>query len=522
MGLAAAVKMRKLFQKQLLNVHEPNRAWCNTERLGTSFCRVYHSTVKINQILLAIALLAVPAAVGQSLPDLGDVSQSEMSPLQERRLGQNIMLEIRSDPGYSEDPEVTDYLNSIGYRLVGAGPDARQEFNFFLMVDPQVNAFALPGGYIGINSGLMLTAQSESELAGVMSHEIGHVVQRHFARMLSAQKDTQIAAIAGLAIAILAARSNSQVSQAAMIGSQAGSIQSSLNFSRANEQEADRVGFQILEKAGFDPVGMSVFFERMLQATRFYQTTAPSYLRTHPLTTSRISDMQNRAQNVPYRQVPDSIEFQLMRAKLKSTQDSPGDSVKFFEESLRERKFLSEAGSRFGLVESLIRTRDYARAARELQALRKLVPSSPIIETQAARLMLAAGDIAGAMRLYRDALRNFPGYRALVYNYAETLLRANQPEEALKLVESRLQYIVSDSRLYQLQAKCYAALNKGMLQHRALAESYYRLGNIRAAIEQLLLAQKAGDGDFFVQSSVDARLRELRIIDSEARKDGRK
>ena len=478
--------------------------------------------MKAIQTLLACALFAVSAAVGQSLPDLGDVSQGDMTPFQERRLGESIMLEVRADSSYSDDTEVTDYLNAIGYKLVGASTDSRQEFNFFLMVDPQVNAFALPGGFVGINSGLMLTAQSESELAGVMSHEIGHVVQRHFARMLSAQKDTQLVALAGLAIAILAARSNSQVSQAAMIGTQAGSVQSSLNFTRANEQEADRVGFQILEKGGFDTSAMAIFFERMLNATRFYQTAAPAYLRTHPLTTSRISDMQNRAQNLPYRQVPDSLEFQLMRAKLKAGQDGPAESVKFFEESLKERKYLSEAASRFGLIEALARSRDYVRAAKELQILRKSLPLHPAIETLAARLSVATGDIGGALRVYREALRNFPGYRALVYNYADALLRVNQPEEALKLIESRLPYSVSDYRLYQLQAKAYAALNKGMQQHRALAEANFRLGNVRTAIEQLLLAQKAGDGDFYLQSSVDARLRELRALDKDNKKDGRK
>ena len=158
--------------------------------------------MKAIKILLTCVLFAVPAAIGQNLPDLGDVSQSEMTALQERRLGESIMLEVRSDPSYSEDTEITDYLNSIGNKLVGASSDSRQEFNFFLMMDSQVNAFALPGGFVGINSGLMLTAQSESELAGVMSHEIGHVVQRHFARMLSAQKDTQLMALAGLALAV--------------------------------------------------------------------------------------------------------------------------------------------------------------------------------------------------------------------------------------------------------------------------------------------------------------------------------
>ena len=478
--------------------------------------------MKAIKILLTCVLFAVPAAIGQNLPDLGDVSQSEMTALQERRLGESIMLEVRSDPSYSEDTEITDYLNSIGNKLVGASSDSRQEFNFFLMMDSQVNAFALPGGFVGINSGLMLTAQSESELAGVMSHEIGHVVQRHFARMLSAQKDTQLMALAGLAIAILASRSSSQVSQAEMIGSQAGSIQSSLNFTRANEQEADRVGFQILEKAGFDPAAMALFFERMLNATRFYQTTAPAYLRSHPLTTTRISDMQNRMQNLQYKQVPDSLEFQLMRAKLRAAQDTPAESVKFFEESLKERKYLSEVASRFGLVEALARTRDYGRASRELQTLRAALPPHPAIESLSARLLAATGDIAGSLRAYREALRNFPGYRALIYNYAESLLRINQPQEALKLIDSRLSNAVADYKLYQLQARAYAALNKGMQQHRALAEANYRMGNIRAAIEQLLLAQRAGDGDFYLQSSVDARLRELRALDKDSRKDGRK
>ena len=478
--------------------------------------------MKAIKILLTCVLFAVPAAIGQNLPDLGDVSQSEMTALQERRLGESIMLEVRSDPSYSEDTEITDYLNSIGNKLVSASSDSRQEFNFFLMMDSQVNAFALPGGFVGINAGLMLTAQSESELAGVMSHEIGHVVQRHFARMLSAQKDTQLMALAGLAIAILASRSSSQVSQAAMIGSQAGSIQSSLNFTRANEQEADRVGFQILEKAGFDPAAMALFFERMLNATRFYQTTAPAYLRSHPLTTTRISDMQNRMQNLQYKQVPDSLEFQLMRAKLRAAQDTPAESVKFFEESLKERKYLSEVASRFGLVEALTRARDYGRASRELQTLRAALPPHPAIESLSARLLTATGDIAGSLRAYREALRNFPGYRALIYNYAESLLRINQPQEALKLIDSRLSNAVADYKLYQLQARAYAALNKGMQQHRALAEANYRMGNIRAAIEQLLLAQRAGDGDFYLQSSVDARLRELRALDKDSRKDSRK
>ena len=463
-----------------------------------------------------------PAALGQGLPDLGDVSQSELSPQTERRLGESIMREIRADRSYSDDAEITDYLNTLGYKLVAASADSRQEFNFFLIMDPQVNAFALPGGFVGINSGLILTAQSESELAGVVSHEVAHVTQRHMARMLSQQKQSQLTSLAALAVAVLAARANPQIAQAAIAASQASFIQSSLNYTRDHERESDRVGFQVLEKAGFDAQAMALFFERMQRATRFYETNAPAYLRTHPLTYERIADMQSRAQNLPYRQVPDSLEFQLMRAKIKATQDTPEEALAFFESSLGERKYLSEAASRYGLVASLIRVKAYARAGRELQTLRKSLSDSPAVDTLTARYYVASGDVATALQIYRDALRAHPGYRALVYDYASVLLGNRQPEEALKLVESRLQYSVSDYRMYELQAKCYAALGKRLPQHRALAESYYRVGNVKSAIEQLLLAQKSGDGDFYQQSSVDARLRELRSLEEETRRESRK
>ena len=323
-----------------------------------------------------LLLSALPLALGQGLPDLGDVSQSEMSPQIERRLGESIMREIRADRTYSDDAEITDYLNALGYKLVAASADSRQEFNFFLIMDPQVNAFALPGGFVGINSGLILTAQSESELAGVVSHEVAHVTQRHMARMLSAQKQSQLTSLAALAVAVLAARANPEIAQAAIIASQAGTIQSALNYTRDHEREADRVGFQVLEKAGFDAQAMALFFERMQRATRFYESSAPAYLRTHPLTFERIADMQNRAQNLPYRQVPDSIEFQLMRAKIKAAQDKPQEALTFFEDSLGERKYLSEAASRYGLVAALLRVRAYARAGKELQTLRKALRSS--------------------------------------------------------------------------------------------------------------------------------------------------
>lgn len=474
------------------------------------------------RLFLALLLLAVPRVFADGLPDLGEVAQAGFSPLQERRLGESIMREIRADRSYFDDAEATDYVNSLGNRLASRSPDTRQDFDFFLIQDPQINAFALPGGFVGVNTGLILTAQSESEVAGVLAHEIAHVTQRHIARMIAQQKQSQVTSLAALAAAILLSRVSSQAAEAAIAFGQASVVQGQLNFTRDNEREADRVGLQVLEQAGFDPRAMAGFFERLQRATRVHETGAPSYLRTHPLTFERIADLQNRTQSLPYRQVLDSLEFQLIRAKLKAQLDPPREAVAFFEASLADRKFLSESASHYGLAASLIRVKDYARARKELEALRKLVPASPIVETLACALAYSAGEPGAALACYREALKTYPAYRALGYDYANALLQARQPEAALQFVEGRLQVIADDYRLYLLQARSYAALNQRLAQHRAQAEAYTRMGNVTAAVEQLQIGLKSGDGDFYQLSSAEARLRELRQLDEELRKEAKK
>ncbi|MEK6593910.1 MAG: M48 family metalloprotease [Pseudomonadota bacterium] len=464
----------------------------------------------------------MPAVLAEGLPDLGDASQSDFTPAQERRLGENIMREVRADRSYYDDAEATDYISNLGNRLVSRGADTRQDFDFFLIRDPQINAFALPGGFIGVHTGLILAAQSESEVAGVMAHEIAHVTQRHISRMIAQQKQSQILSIAALAVAILASRASSDAAMAATAFGQAGLVQSQLNFTRDNEREADRVGFQILDRAGYDPHAMAVFFERLQRATRLYESGAPSYLRTHPLNYERIADIQSRAQSLPYRQVPDSLEFQLIRAKLKASFDPPREALVYFEESLGERKFLSEEASRYGLVVSLLRTNNLARAKKELQALRKLGRASPVIETLACQVLVSARENDAAQACYRQALKTYPAYRALIYDYAEALLQQRQAETALKLVEERLQHVKEDHRLYLLQARSNAMLNRRLAQHRAQGEAYARLGNIPAAVEQLEIALKSGDGDFYQLSATEARLRQLRAQREEIRKEQRR
>lgn len=467
----------------------------------------------VQRLILLCLLLCAPWAAAQPLPELGDTSAAAISPGDERRLGENIMLEIRRDPAYLDDPEVADYVNKLGNRLAAHSDSARQKFEFFVVRDPQINAFALPGGFIGVHTGLILAAQSESEIAGVLAHEVAHVTQRHIARMINQQSQSQILSIAALAVAILAARSDSQIGEAAAAFGQAGVIQSQLNFTRENEREADRVGLQMLDGAGFDPRGMAGFFERLQRATRLYEGGAPSYLRTHPLTFERIGDIQNRIEQKPYRQVADSLDFHLIRAKLRAESGETGDAVAFFENSLKERKFLSEAASRYGLVASLIRAGDFGRARREIPALVKT--DSPIIATLVCRLADAAGETERALDCYQRARRAYPAYRALFDGHVAQLVRSRRAAEALQLIDTRLRSEPEDPRLYRQQAQAYAALGNRLQQHRAQGEAYVRTGELGAAMEQMQIALKTGEGDFYQLSAIEARLRELRRLQAE-------
>jgi predicted Zn-dependent protease len=471
------------------------------------------------RFLLLLMLALAPRVLAQGLPDLGDASQASFSALEERRLGDEIMKEVRADRSYYDDPEATDYLQALGTRLTTRGADTRQDFRFFLMQDRQINAFALPGGYVGINSGLILAAQSESEVASVVAHEVAHVTQRHIARIIDQQKHSTVMSLAALAVAVLAARSSSDISGAAVAFGQAGAIQNLLNFTRDHEREADRVGLQILEGAGYDPRAMAVFFERIQRATRAYEGGAPSYLRTHPMTYERIADIQNRLERLPYKQVPDSVDFQLVRAKLRTELDAPADARRFFEESLAEKRYLSEAASRYGLVASLVRSKDYARARKEFETLRRTAPQHAMIDTLGCRISGAAKETEAAIGCYRDALARHPRHRAISYEYAEALLDAGRPEPAHKVLEARLQSTTDDPKLYLLQARAYALQGKRLAQHRATGEAYARMGNIGGAVEQMRIAVRSGDGDFYQLSAAEARLRELRKIDEAQRKE---
>jgi len=466
---------------------------------------------------IACALALAPAAplpLAQGLPDLGDASQAAMSPAQERKIGETIIQQLRSNGGYMNDPEVNDYLNALGQRLINVSGDAKQEFEFFAVPDPAINAFALPGGFIGVHTGLILLTQSESELAAVLAHEISHVTQHHIARMITAQKDSALMTLAGLALAILAARaggnSGGDIAQGAVAASQALMIQNQLNFTRENEYEADRIGFQRLDAAGFDVYGMATFMERMQRAVRFTEGNAPNYLRTHPVTYERIAEAQSRAQNHKYRQVTDTLDFHMVRALLRSYQGEGREAVAYFDDSLTQRKYNNEIAAHYGLVASLLRARQYPRAKTELAKLESLAPAHPMIDAIAAHVMLDSGDVKGALARFEAALARYPAKMQLVYDYPEALIQAGRPADAAAFAEQQLLRFPSDGPLHLVAAKAYGELNKQLLQHRHQGEYYAWQGNLKGAIDQLEIAAKAKDGDFYQLSVVDTRLRALR------------
>ncbi|TBR12912.1 MAG: M48 family peptidase, partial [Rugosibacter sp.] len=411
----------------------------------------YHSGMRpcLPLLCLALACAMPPPLLADDLPDLGDVAQADMSPAMERRIGEQVLNELRHDPSWLGDAEVNAYLNRLGNRLAGHVEGGRLTIELFALRDATLNAFAVPGGVIGVHTGLILAAESESELASVIAHEISHLTQHHQARMMSKAGQGQIASIAALVVAVLAARSNPDLAMGAATAGQAASIQNQLNYSRDFEREADRIGLELLERSGFDIRGMESFFERLQKYGRLYDNNAPGYLRTHPLTTERLADIGNRIQGRPYKQVPDSLEFQLIRAKLRAQEGTAQDAVTYFASQLKNHTFSGdEAAVHYGLSQSYARAGNLAAAERSLEAIRRFKVESPLFLTLAADLRLKQNDAPAAANILRAAYSRYPQERAVVYALIETLLTVRQPQEALKVATDDLLGHATDATVH--------------------------------------------------------------------------
>ena len=480
---------------------------------------------------LVISVAALPAAP-QALPDLGDISSATLNEQQERTIGNRIMREVRIDPAYVDDPEIADYISSIGARLLSVADPPRREIDYFVVQDDSINAFALVGGHIGVHTGLILLTQNESELAGVLGHETAHILQKHQARVLHGQSKSQWSSLAALALALIASRSSgsqaSQVTEAAIASAGALSMQNMIDYTREHEREADRVGLTLMDRAGFDSRGMATFFERLLRANRLNELKgAPSYLRTHPLTTERIADIQDRLEKIPIRMVPDTFEYRIARSKLRAANGSPAEAVQYFRTMLEDKTILRPREDVYGLALALRRARDFDGAWKTLEPLRagkvispgapaafSMVPAvstHPAFELLAAQLKTDMGANDEAFAIYRKALKDNPNYRAMVYSYLDLMLQTGRTREMLADLEERLRTVQDDPKLYELQARGFERSGQRIGQHRAQAEAYFRRGNLAAAVDQLEIAVKQTRGSNFYELSIaESRLRDLR------------
>ena len=464
----------------------------------------------------APALLTPSVLQAQALPNLGGTDGEELSPLMERRLGEQVMNNIRRDRDYVGDPIILDYLNQAGGVLLSSSSEARgdagYDFMFFAVRDPSLNAFALPGGFIGVHTGLILASQSESELASVLAHEIGHVSQRHIARMIGNQRQDALLPLAGLLLAVLAARTSPDLSMAAMMGGTGLAAQRQLSFGRDAEREADRIGLNLLRSSGFEVNGMVAFFGRLEAAGRSRSSSAPSYLRTHPLTTERIADIEARIRDMPYRQRLDSLEFSLVKARARVLQDDSvqgwRDATVIFTEQLQQGVRAQVMGARYGLAMIALRQKDAARAGTLLEALHADVARETSALSSPALLSM---DIEQALALATEGRNRFPLSRALTMQYAESLLAAGKREAAAAFLRDQSQLYRQDAGVQRALARVYAEQGKQALQHLALAEFYFLSGALPSALEQLRIARTSPDASFYDQAIIDARERELQV-----------
>lgn len=461
-------------------------------------------------LLLVACLTATPSLAQAALPDIGHPAGQVISPAAERRIGQALLQELRRKRLVLEDPPALAYLRGLGAELVAAAGEPASAFTFFLVRDRSINAFAAPGGYIGVHIGLILAAERESELAGVLAHEMAHVTQRHLARTFDEARRMNLpTAVALLAAALLGARSP-QAGEAALAAGMAGLVQHQVNFTRANEREADRVGIEILLQAGISPEGLVRFFGRLQRERSLYGAEPPEFLSTHPVTPSRIADARARIPpGTKGRQ--DRLAYQLVRARVEVLTAEDAAAVESrFRKAVATGTHAVRAAARYGLALALLRRGQATEAERILTALQHDDPDRILYRIGLARARLEAGRKAAALTLLEQSLHLYPGNPLLVRAYAEALLEAGRPKQARKRLQPLIRPGTDDPGLYALYARVAEAAGHRAEAHRAQAEVYFLNGQVDAAIQQLEQALRLARSDYYEASRIRARLGEIK------------
>jgi beta-barrel assembly-enhancing protease len=467
---------------------------------------------------LLLPLQSLAQGAGNDLPDIGSPASSTLSLDDEYRIGLQVVRQLRDEGQIIEDPEATEYLQALGSRLVAqASGDSPQRFQFFFVRDDTVNAFALPGGFIGINYGLMLATRNEAQLAGVLAHEIAHVTQRHIARRVRSQGRQSIATMAAILAAILvgAATGSSDATMGGVAMAQGAAMQQQINFTRANENEADRVGMGFLAAAGFDPYGMPDFFEtlgRRTSITAANRNALPEILQSHPVTTNRIAESRARAaQFQDLKPSPESVSYALTRERLRVLGSPAEENVRRYYADRRDHQALS-AGELYGEALASYQAGDARASLDSLRALAREHPQVPMLQATLGSALLAAGENEAALETFRRALVLSPRNIPLTLRYAEALLKVDQAKTAHAVLLDLFNNVAPTPE--QIRFTALAASSAGDTADAAYYMSEYHIstGNLPLSVSQLEMALAVPGITGVQRSRFQARLDEVREV----------
>lgn len=414
---------------------------------------------------------------------MGNPADSVMTPNSEAQFGAELMREVRRQLPLVSDPEIVDYVEDLGRRLTSHADTPEFSYHFFVVDAPGINAFAMPGGYVGINAGLILAADTESQLAGVMAHEIAHVGQRHMARQMAAAQRINARTVALVLAGLLLGTQDPEAGSAAVMSGVAGAREQQLAYSRDHESEADRVGMQILYNAGFDPGGMGELFERLIRASR-YQDSPPPFLSTHPLTESRVAEANARAERLPRQDTFSTGLFDLMRAKLQVINaETAQAAIDQFEQAGNGQS--RSAANRYGLALALKRAGEYQRAEDMLNQLIEAEGERLPYLLARAELAKAAGRTKASIDHFADALSLYPDSYALRFRYVEALVAAGRDGDAMDEVDQLLRDHGERPAALRLKADAADQAGESVEAKLAMARYYRLLGDLRSAVSQV-------------------------------------
>lgn len=478
--------------------------------LFTGYRRIQDHSVAL---FFALALIVSPASIAQEtkLPDIGGTGGGLLSGQQESEIGRQVMVSIRQGAPRITDPLVYDYLSAIIYRLVPSAPLENRDLTLALIDSPGINAFAVPGGVVGVNGGLFLNATTEQQFASVLAHELAHLSQRHFARRLEQQETSTPLTIAGMIAGIvLSAVTQSDIGIAAIAGTQALAIQNMLAYSRAHEQEADRMGLDILARAGMDPRGMPEMFEIMMRQNRLQGNSMPEYLSTHPLTQSRVADTRNRAEKYPDKTIRDGQEYHLMRSRLQvHYARSPKVAVQTFEGYLNKPENKDNQAIRYGLAVAYLHNDQLGRAANIISELRASNPGRITLQVTLAEIRLQQDKLEEARSLLKEALNRNPGNYPITSTLADVEIADGNGTQATKYLTRLVRLKPQQEYLWSRLADAQGMARNIVGVHRARAEYDALMGNLESAQRQLRQAQTKLPAGSAKRQVVSERLGEI-------------